>query len=138
MQINDEIKAIQSMGLSPVRYLAVSRLVAAMLVMPTLTIIFILASLVGGGLVITGFGYSLSTYLDRIRDAVVLMDMLGGLFKAFAFSIVVAAVGCYKGLTTRYGPSAVGESTTSAVVTCLVLIAILDGVFAVIFFALGI
>jgi phospholipid/cholesterol/gamma-HCH transport system permease protein len=138
MEINDEIKALKSMGLSPVKYLGVPRVVAAMMVMPTLTIIFIFFSLVGGSLVIMGFGYSLNTYLNRIQAAVVLGDLLGGLFKAWAFSIVVAAVGCYKGLTTGFGPSAVGGSTTSAVVTCLVLIAILDGIFAIVFFALGI
>jgi phospholipid/cholesterol/gamma-HCH transport system permease protein len=109
-----------------------------MAVMPTLTIFFILFSFIGGGLVIMGFGYSLDTYINRIREAVVLADMLGGLFKALVFSIVVAAVGCYKGLATGLGPSAVGQSTTSAVVTGLVLIAILDGIFAVVYFALGI
>jgi phospholipid/cholesterol/gamma-HCH transport system permease protein len=138
MQINEEIKAIRAIGLSPVRYLVLSRVLAAMAVMPSLTIFFILFSFVGGGLVIMGFGYSLETYVNRIREAVVLADMLGGLFKALIFSIVVAAVGCYKGLATGLGPSAVGQSTTSAVVTGLVLIAILDGIFAVVYFALGI
>jgi phospholipid/cholesterol/gamma-HCH transport system permease protein len=138
MEINEEIKAIKAFGLSPVRYLALSRVLAAMAVMPTLTIFFILFSFIGGGLVIMGFGYSLETYINRIREAVVLADMLGGLFKAFVFSIVVAAVGCYKGLATGLGPSAVGQSTTSAVVTGLVFIAILDGIFAVVYFALGI
>jgi phospholipid/cholesterol/gamma-HCH transport system permease protein len=138
MEINDEIKAIQAMGISPVLFLAIPRVLAAMLVMPTLTIVFILFSFVGGGLVIMGFGYTLATYLIRIREAVVLMDMIGGLIKAVAFSIAIAAVGCHKGLSTGMGPSAVGKSTTSSVVTCLVIVAILDGVFAVIYYALGI
>jgi phospholipid/cholesterol/gamma-HCH transport system permease protein len=138
MEINEEVKAIKALGISPVRYLAVSRVLAAMAVMPPLTIFFILFSFVGGGLVIMSFGYSLNIYVNRIREAVVLWDMVGGLFKAFVFSIVVASVGCHKGLTTGVGPSAVGKSTTSAVVTCLVLIAILDGIFAVVYFALGI
>jgi phospholipid/cholesterol/gamma-HCH transport system permease protein len=138
MEINDEIKAIQAMGISPVLFLAIPRMLAAMLVMPTLTIVFILFSFIGGGLVIMGFGYTLTTYLIRIREAVVLMDMIGGLIKAVTFSIAIAAVGCHKGLSTGMGPSAVGKSTTSSVVTCLVIVAILDGVFAVIYYALGI
>jgi len=76
--------------------------------------------------------------MNQVKAAVTVSDMLGGLGKSLAFGIVVAAIGCLRGLQTKSGASAVGESTTRAVVSGLVLITIVDGVFAVIFYALGI
>ena len=67
-----------------------------------------------------------------------MVDFFGGLSKAFIFGVIVAAVGCLRGLQTGKGAGAVGESTTSSVVTCIVLIGIADGIFAVVFYVLGI
>jgi len=78
------------------------------------------------------------TYGNQLLSAVHLGDLVSGLFKSLAFGLVVAGVGCLRGLQTTTGASAVGESTTSAVVSGIILIAILDGVFAVLFYSLGI
>lgn len=138
MKVNEEIDALRTMGISPVQFLALPRILAALVVTPILTTFFNLFALAGGSFVVMGFGYPLVTYINRILYMVTLLDIAGGLLKAVAFSVIVAAVGCQKGLATGAGASAVGRSTTSAVVTGLVLIAVTDGLFAVVFFALGI
>ena len=83
-------------------------------------------------------GFPLVTYIIQIKSAVTVGDLLGGLGKTFVFGIVVAAIGCLRGLQTKSGAGAVGESTTRAVVSGLVLITIVDGIFAIIFYCLGI
>lgn len=138
MKVNEEINALMTMGISPVQFLAIPRIIAALVVTPILTTFFNLFALAGGSFVVMGFGYPLVTYINRILYMVTLLDIAGGLLKAAAFSIIVAAVGCQKGLATGTGASAVGSSTTGAVVAGLVLIAVTDGIFAVVFFALGI
>ncbi|WP_244432654.1 ABC transporter permease [Desulfocurvibacter africanus] len=138
MKVNEEINALATMGISPVQFLAIPRIIAALVVTPILTTFFNLFALAGGSFVVMGFGYPFITYVNRILYMVTWLDIAGGLIKAAAFSIIVAAVGCQKGLTTGTGASAVGSSTTSAVVTGLVLIAVADGLFAVVFFALGV
>ncbi|MGE4299639.1 MAG: ABC transporter permease [Desulfovibrionaceae bacterium] len=138
MTVNEEVNALATMGLDPLRFLAVPRIFGAMAVMPLLVIFFNLFALVGGALVITSFGYPLVTYIQKVHGSIQLGDMMGGLFKAMVFSLIVSGVGCRRGLTTQTGASAVGDSTTSAVVTSLILIAVTDGLFAVLFYTLGI
>ena len=82
-------------------------------------------------------GLPLVTYINQILSAVTITDLAGGLVKSLVYGIVVAAIGCLRGLQTASGASAVGQSTTSAVVSGIVLIAIVDGVFAVLFYSLG-
>ena len=136
MKVNEEVDALTTMGLEPVSFLIVPRVVAAVLVVPTLAMLTTLAALVGGAIVWVSLEFPLASYSRRIVEAVTLTDLLGGIFKAFVFGIVVAAVGCMRGLQTGKGAGAVGESATSAVVSGIVLIAILDGIFAVLFFLL--
>ena len=83
-------------------------------------------------------GFPIETFVSRIAEATDVVDFAGGLFKAFVFGIIVAAVGCQRGLDTGKGAGAVGLSTTSSVVTGITLIAIVDGMFAVLFFYVGI
>lgn len=138
MKINEEINALTTMGLSPVKFLVVPRMLAAMLVMPFLTMFFIVFSLIGGAIVMITLGYPLITYINQITMSLSFSDFAGGMFKAVVFSLLVAWIGCVRGLQTSTGASAVGLSTTSAVVSGIVLIAVADGIFAVTFFLLGI
>lgn len=138
MTVNEEISALKTMGLDPVRFLVVTRVLAAVAMTPILTIFFNLFSLVGGAVVMRTFGYPLVTYLHQLSSSIAVADILEGLFKASVFGLLVCGIGCLRGLQTKGGPSAVGESTTSAVVSGIVLIAMSDGVFAVIFYILGI
>lgn len=138
MKVNDEIDALVTMGLNPVFFLAVPRVLAGIVIAPLLTLFSIAFGLVGAGIMVMSMGYPLVTYVNRVVSAVTMVDFLGGLAKSVVFGVVVAAVGCMRGLQTRAGAQAVGESTTSSVVSSIVLIAVIDGIFAVLFYVLGI
>lgn len=137
MTVNEEINALVTMGLDPVRFLVVSRVLAAMAMTPLLTIFFNAAGLVGGALVMMSLGYPLVAFVNQVQMWVTLGDLAGGLVKACAFSLLVCAIGCQRGLRTRGGASSVGASTTSAVVSGIILIAVADGVFAVVFYVMN-
>lgn len=138
MKVKEEIDALTTMGLDPVRFLVVPRVLAAVVITPLLTIFANAAGIVGGGAVMLGLGYPLSAYLNQAVNAVTYVDLLGGLAKAFVFGVMIAAIGCFRGLRTRTGASAVGEATTSAVVSSIVLLAVADGVFSILYYHLGI
>jgi phospholipid/cholesterol/gamma-HCH transport system permease protein len=137
MTVNEEINALVTMGLDPVRFLVVTRVLAAMAMTPMLTIFFSLAGLIGGALVMLSLGYPLVSFVNQVKMSITLGDLMGGLVKSMAFSLLVCAIGCQRGLRTRGGASSVGEATTSAVVSGIILIAVSDGVFAVIFYVMG-
>jgi phospholipid/cholesterol/gamma-HCH transport system permease protein len=138
MKVNDEINALLIMGFNPVRFLAVPRVLAAMIVMPLLTVFANLFGLIGAGIVVCGMGYPLVTYYNRVLSSVHVNDFVGGLFKAVVFGMLVAGIGCLRGLQTGSGAQAVGDSTTRSVVSGIVLIVVTDGLFAVLFYHLGI
>ena len=138
MKVNEEVSALTTMGLDPLRFLAVPRVLAALFVTPILTIFFNLFAFIGGAFVVSSLGYTLTTYLTRLQASVTVGDIATGLIKAMVFSLLVAGIGCRSGLTTGTGASAVGASTTASVVAGLILIAVADGLFAVLFYAMGI
>jgi phospholipid/cholesterol/gamma-HCH transport system permease protein len=138
MRINEEIDALTTMGLDPVRFLVVTRVIATVLMTPLLTIYANVMGILGGAAVLVSFGFTLNTYVNQVMASVTYIDFLGGIFKAFVFGLLIAAVGCLRGLQTKTGPSAVGESTTSAVVSSIILIVVVDGIFSVVYFYLGI
>ncbi|MDJ0789183.1 MAG: ABC transporter permease [Myxococcota bacterium] len=137
MKVNEEIDALTTMGLEPVRFLVVPRVLAVILVVPVLTLWMNLAGLVGGALVFRSLEYPLVTFVTRVADFAGVVDLVGGLGKSFVLGLIVAAVGCQRGLAAGSGSEAVGAATTSSVVSGIVLIALAEGVFAVIFYAMG-
>jgi phospholipid/cholesterol/gamma-HCH transport system permease protein len=137
MRVSEEIDALITMGLEPVRFLAVPRVMAAVAMTPLLSVFTSLFGLIGGAVVMLSLGFPLVTYVNQILSSVHVGDFLGGLFKSLSFGIVVAGIGCLRGLQTATGARAVGDSTTSAVVSGLILIAVVDGIFAVVFYYLG-
>ncbi len=138
MRVNEEVDALETMGLDPVRFLAVPRVLAAIAMTPLLSCFCILAGLVGGALVMLSLGFPLVMYVDRIFRFVGVIPFLAGMLKAAVFALIIAGVGCQRGLRTGHGAAAVGTSTTSAVVSGIVLIAVADAVFAVVLYALDI
>lgn len=137
MKVREEIDALKTMGFEPVRFLIVPRVVAAVAMTPLLTIFADLVGLLGGAVVMRSLGFPLITYFHQVQYAVSYGSLIGGLVKAFVFGILVAGIGCQRGLQTKTGATAVGESTTSAVVSGIILIAITDGIFSVIYYYLG-
>jgi phospholipid/cholesterol/gamma-HCH transport system permease protein len=138
MKVNEEVDALVTMGLDPVRFLVVPRLLAGFLLCPLLTILADMIGLIGGALVMKSFSVPIVTYFQQVQSAASVGDLLGGVAKAFVFGLLVAGIGCLQGLRTGEGPSAVGLSTTRAVVGGIILIIAVDGVCAVLFHVLDI
>ena len=138
MKVNEELDALSTMGLDIVTMQVLPRMFAASLVMPVLTVVLILSGLVGMAVVMILFGFPTASIVSQVQQSVVVTDLLGGLFKAMTFGATVAAIGCRAGLSTGKGPRAVGLSATSAVVGGIVATILLDGIFALIFYRLGI
>jgi phospholipid/cholesterol/gamma-HCH transport system permease protein len=138
MKVNEEIDALTTMGIDPVKYLAVPRMIAGIFMMPLLTMFNLLFGLIGCGLVMLSLGFAPVTFLDRIQQGASLTDLAGGIAKTFIFGAMIAGIGCLRGLQTGKGASAVGDSATSAVVSSIIAIVITDGIFAVVYYFLGI
>jgi phospholipid/cholesterol/gamma-HCH transport system permease protein len=138
MKVNEEIDALTTMGLDPVRFLVIPRVTAATLMTPLLAVLTNLFGMAGGALVMKGLGFPLVTYVNRVLSAVTLSDYLGGLLKSVVFGLLISSAGCLCGLRTGEGASAVGNSATRAVVSSIIMIVIADGIFAVLFYYLGI
>lgn len=138
MKVNEEIDALTTMGLDPVRFLVVPRVIASICIMPLLTMFNNCLGLIGCGLVMISVGFAPAAVVNQIREAAFLGDLFGGLVKTLVFGTLIAGIGCLRGLQTGTGASAVGDSATRAVVSGIIAIVIADGVFAVVFFFLGI
>ena len=138
MKVREEIDALITMGLDPVRFLVVTRVIAAVLMTPLLTLFADAVGLLGGAVVLRSLGYSWTTFYHQVQSAVGYGSLVGGLAKSFAFGILVAGIGSLRGLETGSGARAVGEATTSAVVSGIILIVIADGIFSVVYYYLGV
>ena len=138
MKVNEEIDALTTMGLDPVRFLVVPRVIAAIFMIPVLTVFGDLFGLIGGGVVMFSLGFPLVTYVNEMVSAATYIDLVVGLFKSIFFAIIIAGIGCFEGLRTKTGAAAVGDSATSAVVSGIILVIVLDGIFGVVFYYVGI
>jgi phospholipid/cholesterol/gamma-HCH transport system permease protein len=136
MKVNEELDALQTLGLDPIRFLVIQRITAAILLTPLLTFYATFLGIAGGVLVALGLGFPLPLIFHQLCSAVGLSDVSLGAAKGVVFGAIVSAVGCLRGLQTRQGPSAVGVSTTRAVVTSILLIIIADAVFSILFYFL--
>ncbi len=138
MKVNEELAALETMGVSATAMLVLPRLAAAVLVMPALTLLLELAGLLGMLTVMMSFGFPPAAVYAQLLRALHGRDVFGGLFKALCFAAVVAGVGCRAGLATGLGPRAVGRAATAAVVGGIVATILLDGLFAVLFYRAGV
>lgn len=137
MKVNEEVDALRTMGIDAMTMLVLPRMLAALLVMPAMTLLLDVAGLLGMSTVMRGLGFPMAAILIQARAAATAGDLLGGLFKAVCYGAVVAAIGCRAGLATGSGPRAVGLSATRAVVGGIVATILMDGVFALIFYRMG-
>ena len=137
MKVNEEIDALNTMGLDPMRFLVVPRVLAGFLVTPVLTVYANALGIAGGFLVMMMQGFPFAALWNQMLGAVDGSDIMTGLIKSFVFGILVAGIGCLRGMQTGNGASAVGISTTRAVVSGIFLIVLVDAVFAAIFYVIG-
>jgi phospholipid/cholesterol/gamma-HCH transport system permease protein len=127
MRINDQIDALELMGLNPLRYLVVPNLLACVIAVPLLAAIFDVIGLFGGYLVgVRLLGLNAGTYFGEMSNYVELHDVVGGMYKAMSFGVLIAWVCCYKGYYSRFGAEGVSAATTQAVVNTSVLILVWD------------
>jgi len=127
MRINDEIDAIELMGLNPLRYLVVPNLIAFIVAMPLLAVVFDVIAIFGAYLVgVRVLGMDGAAYFGEMSNYVVLHDIVNGIYKSMCFGILIAWICCYKGFNCRFGAEGVSAATTQAVVGSSVLILICD------------
>jgi len=138
MNVNQEVDALVTMGLNPVRFLVTPRIIAALLMTPLLTLFADLVSLLGGALTMQSFGIPFVTFRHEVESIVDFSDFMAGFVKSFIFAVVIAGIGCLRGLQTTSGASSVGDAATRAVVSGIILLVIVDGIFAVLYFVLDI
>jgi phospholipid/cholesterol/gamma-HCH transport system permease protein len=126
MQITEQVDALRTLGIDPMQYLVVPRIVASVLILPLLALFCSFLGIIGGYIVsINALGLNPEQYQSGIREFVALSDITGGLIKASCFGLILSLVGCYKGYMTIGGARGVGLSTTQAVVlgSTMILIA---------------
>jgi phospholipid/cholesterol/gamma-HCH transport system permease protein len=131
MKVKEELDALTTMGLEPMRFLVVQRILAGTLLMPALTAFAMLTGVAGGVVVMLGMGFPFAQIWNHLTSSIGVSDVLVGTFKAVVFGAIVSGLGCLRGMQTKQGPSAVGDSATRAVVSGILMIIVVDAVFAV-------
>lgn len=129
MQVYNEIDALRTMNINPVHYLVLPRMVAIAAALPMLVVFSIMVGWFGGALVASAnaqIAIPFQAYFSNLREVVDVGDVFNGVFKGFAFALVIGIVSCQQGLKTIGGPRGIGRSVTKAVVNSIVLILILD------------
>jgi len=127
MRISEQLDAMELMGLNPVRYVVVPNLLAALVAMPLLVAMFDVIGIWGGYLIgVHTLGVSGGTYLAEIAQFTEWHDILGGVWKALTFGVIICWVSCYKGYYSGFGAEGVSRATTQGVVLSSVLILVWD------------
>ena len=137
MVVSEEVLALETSALDPIRFLVVPRVLASMLMMPIVTLIATYVGVLGGFLVAWGFlDIEAGKYLRGTLDSLHFRDVVAGLAKAEAFGVLIATIACYEGLHVTGGAQGVGRATTNSVVRSIVAIIICDLIFTAAFFIL--
>lgn len=135
MKVTEQIEALETMALNPIRFLVVPRFLALLVMLPALTVMGDVIAMFGGYLVgVYNLGVSPGLYIDTTFQFLEMKDVMTGLFKSFVFAMIIAMIGCYQGLNTSGGAEGVGRSTTLSVVTSFILIILADCVLTGIFY----
>ncbi len=135
MKAAEEVDALVTMGINPIRFLVVPKLVALMIMLPVLTIFSDLIGITGGFLLaITELGIHPYNYFEQTINALGMKDVVTGLVKALAFSIVITIVGAYQGFRVEGGAEEVGRRTTASVVASIFLVIVFDLFFTIMFY----
>jgi phospholipid/cholesterol/gamma-HCH transport system permease protein len=135
MKVTEEIDALETMAISPVRFLVAPKFLAMVVMMPCLTIWANAMGILGGSLFgVTQAGFTFRRYIQASLDSLLLRDITTGLIKSVMFGITITAVGCQEGLSTGAGAEEVGRSTTRAVVMSIFLVVLVDLIFTGLFF----
>ncbi len=139
MKVTQEIDALTTMGISPMEFLVLPRMIALILMMPLLCLYSDFVGILGGATVgVAVLGLSFRTYWHETLHAITVVALTGGLVKSAVYGVLIALAGCYQGFECGNSSLAVGRATTAAVVSSIVMIVVACGMFAVLFNILGI
>ncbi|MEN6320011.1 MAG: ABC transporter permease [Syntrophaceae bacterium] len=133
MIVNDEVNALKTMGFEPIRFLAVPKVLAMVVVVPLLTLYADVFAVLGGMAVgVVGLDLTAYTYILQTRNSIHVFDIVSSLVKSVVFALLIAGIGCQRGFQVTGGAESVGTSTTSAVVSAIFLIIVADSAFAIV------
>jgi phospholipid/cholesterol/gamma-HCH transport system permease protein len=139
MKVNEEVDAMQTLGLDPMEVLVLPRLFALMLTLPLLAFFADIMGLMGGALMAwIALDISPATFIERLRDAIGLWSFWAGILKAPFFAFLIAMIGCYEGFQVTGSATSVGHRTTRAVVEAIFLVIVVDAAFSIFFQVIGI
>src|SRR6201985_3522956 len=132
MQVSEEVEAIEAMGIGPLRFLVAPRLVAIASLMPCLSVLSIIAALIGSALISwAALNLVPDAYFDAVLSSLIVSDIVIGLFKAMFFGLLIGLIACYQGLTVTGGAEGVGRATTDSVVISITTVIGFDTLFNV-------
>jgi phospholipid/cholesterol/gamma-HCH transport system permease protein len=139
MQVNEEVDALKTLGLSPVEFLVMPRVLALIIMMPLLTLYADFMGVLGGFVISVNFlGLNPVEYWQHTRSAIHLSNLWIGLIHGFVFGIIIAVAGCLRGMNCERSAEGVGAATTSAVVSAITSIVVATAVITLICQVLGV
>ena len=135
MKVTEQVEALETISLNPIRYLVAPRFLALFLMLPCLVLLGDLIGMFGGYVIgIYNLGLPSGMYIDTTIQFLTVKDIMTGLLKSAVFSMIITMVACYQGLATEGGAEGVGRSTTKSAVTSFILIIIADAILMAIFY----
>jgi phospholipid/cholesterol/gamma-HCH transport system permease protein len=136
MEVNEEVEAIEAMGISPLRFLVAPRVLALFALMPCLSVISSIAAIVATSLISRAyFAIAFVYFNDLVIHSLLMRDIITGVAKSFLFGLLIAGIACYRGLNVKGGAAGVGTATTSSVVTAITTVIGFDTLFNVVYVA---
>jgi len=134
MTVSEEVEAIEAMGIGPLRFLVAPRMLALFFLMPCLSTISNISAILATSLISKAyFSIAFPYFLDLVRDALLIRDIVTGVFKSFLFGLLIAAIACYRGLNVKGGAAGVGTATTSSVVTAITVVIGVDTLYNIVY-----
>ena len=134
MKVNEEVEAIEAMGIGSLRFLVAPRVVALFFLMPCLSTIANLAAIVASSLISYAyFSIAFVYFVDLVKVALLIRDIITGVLKSLMFGLLIATIACFRGLTVRGGAAGVGTSTTSSVVTAITTVIGFDTIYNIVY-----
>src|SRR6266853_1181255 len=134
MQVNEEVEAVEAMGIGPLRFLVAPRMLALFLLMPCLSTVSNIAAIFASSLVCKAyFSIAFVYFLDLVRDALLIRDIVTGVLKSFLFGLLIGGIACYRGLSVKGGAAGVGTATTSSVVTSIATVIGFDTMYNIVY-----
>src|ERR1043166_9298316 len=134
MTVNEEVEAVEAMRIGPLRFLVAPRMLALLFLMPCLSTISNISAIFATSLISKAyFSIALPYFLDLVRDALLIRDIITGVFKSVLFGLLIAGIACYRGLSVKGGAAGVGTATTSSVVTAITVVIGVDTLYNVVY-----